>query len=946
MAANSPRLGVLLMASAMAQKEIVFNEAIIAFDALFAGSVLSLAVTTPPGSPADGDCYVVPHTGATGAWAAYPDKLTFYYNGWQFLTIPEHFKVYNVADSAFHMYTTSGGWVAVATGTPTVLTDLTDVSVSGVVDGQVLKYDHATLKWIPYTLPAGISTLAALTDIDVTTAPTDGQLLHYVASETKWKPFTLPAAITTFSGLSDVDAPTEHDGWIATWSVSETKVKFVAPTTYTTIPALSSVGDVSYSGLAINSVLAWNGAVWAPSTTAIHFLFENMTDGPGSMVGATGKILRVNALETALEYMDPATAMVGVGLSALADVNVTEGAGIDNKVLAWNNATSKWIAMALPAWSLSALSDVTVTEGSGINNYALIWNNAASKWEATAMPAGTLATQTDVNVTEGAGIDGFTLNWQQSSGKWVAVAPVTWSTLPGAPTLITTLHGLTDVNVTEGAPIDGYVLKWDNATSKWIAAAETGGGGGSSTLAADTDVAITSPTNGEVLTYHAATSKWINAAPTGGGGGSGPITDGHAGHRAWRVLMLDTLEYPTLDGGGKCTMSEVAFYDRTGTLISTSGATLLPNYVHGSYPIANAFDGNTATIVSSVDNIGNTVGYGAGSLPMHMGLGVLWGTAKDVGSVKLTSASGYENHAPHDFLIQYSDDLGEEWTTFKSVTGETTWGTLEQRTYTLGTTGEAFTSLTGGGGGGSSTLAADTDVSIGALADGDLLRYSALAGKWLNVGDRAFGSRPPLSTLFSTSYICDRSGGTASTALVLTDLPARLMLHDATASGACGVNGMVRPIPTGFLPGNAFEFAARIAIPNGVPGCNVYSGAGLMFKDTASGKFFCASTFNGADNTRDLHIASGDASGGWNDVQQGPAILALEWLKVTYDASGNVKVWASNDGYSWVQVYTSTFSGLGGLSPTHYGLHLFRYVNGALDATVPFFFSSEFPAPY
>ena len=47
------------------------------------------------------------------------------------------------------------------------------------------------------------------------------------------------------------------------------------------------------------------------------------------------------------------------------------------------------------------------------------------------------------------------------------------------------------------------------------------GAGGSSTLAADTDVQITTPTNGQVLTYNSTASKWENATPSGGGGGGG-----------------------------------------------------------------------------------------------------------------------------------------------------------------------------------------------------------------------------------------------------------------------------------------------------------------------------------------------------------------------------------------------------------------------------------------
>ena len=51
------------------------------------------------------------------------------------------------------------------------------------------------------------------------------------------------------------------------------------------------------------------------------------------------------------------------------------------------------------------------------------------------------------------------------------------------------------------------------------AIAGVGGGGGSGTLAGDTDVSITSPANNDVLTYESSTSKWKNKPASGGGGG-------------------------------------------------------------------------------------------------------------------------------------------------------------------------------------------------------------------------------------------------------------------------------------------------------------------------------------------------------------------------------------------------------------------------------------------
>lgn len=68
----------------------------------------------------------------------------------------------------------------------------------------------------------------------------------------------------------------------------------------------------------------------------------------------------------------------------------------------------------------------------------------------------------------------------------------------------------------------------DTAAGKFLKADGTyavpSGGGGSSTLAGDTDVSISGPTNGQVLTYDTGTSKWKNAAA--GGGSSGGLYSG------------------------------------------------------------------------------------------------------------------------------------------------------------------------------------------------------------------------------------------------------------------------------------------------------------------------------------------------------------------------------------------------------------------------------------
>ena len=54
--------------AAQAQKHVTHNEALRLLDGLVQLSVLDRDLTTPPGSPADGDRYIVA-SGGTGSWA-------------------------------------------------------------------------------------------------------------------------------------------------------------------------------------------------------------------------------------------------------------------------------------------------------------------------------------------------------------------------------------------------------------------------------------------------------------------------------------------------------------------------------------------------------------------------------------------------------------------------------------------------------------------------------------------------------------------------------------------------------------------------------------------------------------------------------------------------------------------------------------------------------------
>ena len=84
MADTSPYAGIPLLTSGQSDPQITHNEAIVLIQALLNG-VIDKDLTAPPGSPAEGDTYIV-GASATGAWAGQDDHLATYYNGaWLFL---------------------------------------------------------------------------------------------------------------------------------------------------------------------------------------------------------------------------------------------------------------------------------------------------------------------------------------------------------------------------------------------------------------------------------------------------------------------------------------------------------------------------------------------------------------------------------------------------------------------------------------------------------------------------------------------------------------------------------------------------------------------------------------------------------------------------------------------------------------------------------------------
>lgn len=155
---NGPNLGKMINATTGDAFDIDFRALLRAFDALLQAGVISRALSAPPGSPADGDRYIIGGS-PSGAWAGAANSITcwtmnnpaFSSGHWELFAPKPGWIVYSVADAAFY-YWSGSAWTALSTGGggggSSTLAGDSDVVISSPSNGDLLTYDTSTSKWI------------------------------------------------------------------------------------------------------------------------------------------------------------------------------------------------------------------------------------------------------------------------------------------------------------------------------------------------------------------------------------------------------------------------------------------------------------------------------------------------------------------------------------------------------------------------------------------------------------------------------------------------------------------------------------------------------------------------------------------------------------------------------------------------------------------------------
>ncbi len=148
MSDTTPRSGLPLLAAAQAQKHVTHNEALIMLDALSCARLLDRDLSTPPGSPSDGDAYLVKATG-TDDWTGQDGRIAFCVDGgWRFYTPYQGLVVYIADEDEMFVYDGSA-WADLASamafqGIPMLgVNTAADATNRLAVSSGAVLFDHA-----------------------------------------------------------------------------------------------------------------------------------------------------------------------------------------------------------------------------------------------------------------------------------------------------------------------------------------------------------------------------------------------------------------------------------------------------------------------------------------------------------------------------------------------------------------------------------------------------------------------------------------------------------------------------------------------------------------------------------------------------------------------------------------------------------------------------------
>lgn len=115
--ATTPKFGLGQLVEGQTGGEVKFSEAMLQLDTLLHAKVINATTNTPPGSPTEGDTYLI-SSSPTGAWSGKAGYITVYFGGqWKFFAKTAGMTIWDASlsvSSAFKIWDGSA-WRTVTT---------------------------------------------------------------------------------------------------------------------------------------------------------------------------------------------------------------------------------------------------------------------------------------------------------------------------------------------------------------------------------------------------------------------------------------------------------------------------------------------------------------------------------------------------------------------------------------------------------------------------------------------------------------------------------------------------------------------------------------------------------------------------------------------------------------------------------------------------------------